>query len=116
MNFLEGTVRSNSHPDFALTDGSVIELDAVPATAAGRVVLGVRPEDIYVDEEGGAPAKVIVVEPTGAETHLAVEFGGHELTCVLRERVRLQPNQTVRLSFRKSAVLFFDPVSTSRIQ
>jgi multiple sugar transport system ATP-binding protein len=116
MNFLKGTARSNSHPGIALADGSVIQLDAVPATAGGSVVLGVRPEDIYLDSEGGAPARVIVVEPTGAETHLAVELGGHELTCVLRERVSLQANETVKLSFRRSASHFFDPVSTNRIQ
>ncbi|MDW6026182.1 TOBE domain-containing protein [Mesorhizobium sp. BAC0120] len=56
------------------------------------------------------------MEPTGAETHLVVQLGGHELTCVLRERVRPQPNETVRLSFRKPAVHFFDPVSANRIQ
>jgi multiple sugar transport system ATP-binding protein len=116
MNFLKGTARSNSHPGIALADGSIIQLDGVPATDGGSVVLGVRPEDIYVDNEGGTPAKVIVVEPTGAETHLAVELGGHELTCVLRERVSLQANEMVRLSFRRSALHFFDPVSTNRIQ
>src|SRR5262249_49477092 len=46
MNFLEGTVRSNSHLGFKLADGSVIELDAVPAP--GRAVLGIRPEAIYI--------------------------------------------------------------------
>ena len=116
MNFLEGTVHSNPHPAFELTDGSAVQLAAVPAGAVGRVVLGVRPEDIFVDNDAGTPAKVIVVEPTGAETHLAVELGGHEVTCVLRERVSLQPNATVNLSFRKSAVHFFDPASTNRIQ
>jgi multiple sugar transport system ATP-binding protein len=115
MNFLAGTARSNSHAGIALADGSIIPLDAVPATAGGSVVLGVRPEDVYLDDENGTPARVIVVEPTGAETHLAVELGGHEFTCVLRERVSLHANETVKLSFRKQAVHFFDPISTSRI-
>jgi multiple sugar transport system ATP-binding protein len=116
MNFLTGTVYANPHPSFELADGTVILLAAVPDGAAGGGVLGVRPEDILVDNEGGTPARVIVVEPTGAETHLAVELGGHELTCVLRERVTLHPNETVKLSFRKSAVHFFDPQSSKRIQ
>jgi multiple sugar transport system ATP-binding protein len=116
MNFLEGTARNNSHPGITLADGSVIQLDAVPATAGGNVVLGVRPEDIYLDHESGTPARVIVVEPTGAETHLAVELGNHELTCVLRERIGLHANETVKLSFRKSALHFFDPVSTNRVR
>jgi multiple sugar transport system ATP-binding protein len=115
MNFIEGTVRSNPHPSFELADGSVIPLSGVPAGVAGRLVLGVRPEDIHIDNGAGAPAKVIVVEPTGAETHLAVELGGHELVCVLRERVSLQPNEIVKLAFRKSAMHLFDPASTNRI-
>jgi multiple sugar transport system ATP-binding protein len=115
MNFLEGTVSSNPHPGLQLADGTSVHLDAIPAEVMGRAVVGVRPEDILLDAEAGTPAKVIVVEPTGAETHLAVEMAGHELTCVLRERVRLQPNETVKLSFRREAVHFFDPVSTQRI-
>jgi multiple sugar transport system ATP-binding protein len=116
MNFLEGTVQSSPQPGFALADGTIVPLDGVPAAASGRIVLGIRPEDIFIDNEGGAPARVIVVEPTGAETHLMVELGGHSLTCVLRERVGLQPNETIRLSFRRPAVHFFDPASTNRIQ
>jgi multiple sugar transport system ATP-binding protein len=115
MNFLEGTVSSNPHPGFQLADGTSIHVDAIPAGVTGSMVLGVRPEDIRLDPEAGTPARVVVVEPTGAETHLAVEMAGHELTCVLRERVRLQPNETVKLTFRREAVHFFDPVSTQRI-
>jgi multiple sugar transport system ATP-binding protein len=116
MNFIQGTARGNSHPGLALADGSVIQLDAVPATVGEKIMLGVRPEDIYLDSESGTPARVIVVEPTGAETHLSVELGGHELTCVLRERVALHANETVKLSFRKSTLHFFDPATTNRIQ
>jgi multiple sugar transport system ATP-binding protein len=36
--------------------------------------------------------------------------------CVLRERVDLHPNEMVKLSFRKSAVHFFDPTSTNRVR
>jgi multiple sugar transport system ATP-binding protein len=116
MNFLDGVVHGDPHPGFELADGSVIHLESIPAAVGGRVVLGVRPEDIYVDNGGGAPAKVIVVEPTGAETHLAVSMAGHELVCVLRERVSLHVNETVNLSFRKSAVHFFDPASAVRLR
>ena len=116
MNFIEGTVRDDPHPGLELDDGSIIPLSAIPPGASGRrLVLGVRPEDIHIDSETGAAAKVIVVEPTGAETHLSVEMAGHELVCVLRERVTLKPDETVMLSVRKSAVHFFDPASGSRI-
>ena len=78
-------------------------------------MLGVRPESIHIDSKTGTPAKVIVVEPTGAETHLSVKMAGHELVCVLRERVSLRPDETVLLSLGKSIVHFFDPASGDRI-
>jgi multiple sugar transport system ATP-binding protein len=43
--------------------------------------LGVRPEHFVISPDG-APAEVIVVEPTGSETLLAIRAGGVELTCV----------------------------------
>src|SRR5262245_39241904 len=98
MNFLTGRIAHEGQQGFVLGDGTVLQVEAMLGRSAGDIVLGVRPEDIYVDNENGAAAKVIVVEPTGAETHLAVKLGGYEVTCVLRERVSLQPNQQVKLS------------------
>ena len=55
----------------------------------------------------------MVVEPTGSETMLAVRALGQELTCVLRERVRERPGETV--SLRPNRVHFFDAETGRRL-
>ena len=115
MNFIDGTLRSNGSARLELADGMAIQLGRIPANSDNRkVVFGIRPEDIRIVERGTA-AKLIVVEPTGSETLLAIEFAGQELTCLLRERASYQPGQEVNLSFASKAVHFFDPENGQRI-
>ena len=70
MNVLRGSVRGNS----------VEALDArwpLPADFGreGQAVdYGIRPTDLVLADQG-VPAKVVVVEPTGAETELLLEVG-----------------------------------------
>ena len=56
-----------------------------------------------------------MVEPTGSETLLSIEFAGQEVICLLRERAALLPGQDVKLSFASKAVHFFDPEFGARI-
>ncbi|ARM92065.1 ABC transporter ATP-binding domain-containing protein (plasmid) [Rhizobium sp. CIAT894] len=79
------------------------------------LTLGIRPEDIAFGGETGIDAVVKVVEPTGSETHVAVEVDGRELTWVVRERVELVPEQRVKFSFETSKVHFFDQQTQQRL-
>jgi multiple sugar transport system ATP-binding protein len=115
MNFLEGTLRSQSGPTLELAGGGFIPLSRMPDGSDSRkVVFGIRPEEIRIVEEG-VPARLIVVEPTGSETLLSIDFAGQELTCLLRQRASLSPGQEVKLSFASHSVHFFDPDSGERI-
>ncbi|MGO7565667.1 TOBE domain-containing protein, partial [Rhizobium johnstonii] len=61
-----------------------LALSRAPANAANRpLTLGIRPEEITFGGENGVDAVVKVVEPTGSETHVAVELEGRELTWVV---------------------------------
>jgi multiple sugar transport system ATP-binding protein len=115
MNFVEGTLRGGDVPTLALDDGTSLPLGTMPRDTAGRrVIFGIRPEDITLDDAGIA-AKVLVTEPTGSETHVLVDLGGRQLVCLLRTRLHLHSGDTVKLSFRTPAAHFFDPETTSRI-
>jgi multiple sugar transport system ATP-binding protein len=116
MNFLEGTVTDGASPSLRIAGGTLIPLSQSPSNAQSKdVVVGIRPEDISIGDEDGIPATVIVVEPTGSETHLAVQLAGREITCVLRQRVTLVPDETVRLSFNSPNVHFFDKATQERL-
>jgi len=116
MNFLEGSLQDSGGPLFTLAGGSRAKLSRAPSASAGRpLVLGIRPEDIALGGEDGVDAVVKVVEPTGSETHVAVDVEGKELTWVVRERVELVPDQRVKLSFETAKVHFFDQQTQQRL-
>jgi multiple sugar transport system ATP-binding protein len=116
MNFLEGSMIEGTSPSLQIEGGTIVALSQCPANAQGKqVIVGIRPEDISIGDEDGIPATVIVVEPTGSETHLAVQLAGREITCVLRQRVTLVPDETVRLSFKSANVHFFDRATQERL-
>lgn len=113
MNFVPGRVRANGRLTFTTETGLSIPLADAPAGVDGRpLILGVRPEHFDLAPDGIA-AEVVVVEPTGSETMLAVRAGGQDLTCVLRERVRERPGETV--SLRPNRVHFFDAETGRRL-
>ncbi|MGM4914747.1 ABC transporter ATP-binding protein [Rhizobium sp. 768_B6_N1_8] len=116
MNFLEGTLENSGSPSLALPGGARVKLSQAPENSAGKsLTLGIRPEDISLAGDEGIEAVVKVIEPTGSETHVAVEVEGKELTWVVRERVSLAPEQRIKLSFATPKVHFFDRQTQNRL-
>ena len=90
-------------------------LATAPAGINGRpIMLGIRPEHFAVAADG-VPAQVVVVEPTGSETLLAVRMGGQDVTCVFRERVLPKPGETIRLRPDPNLIHVFDQESGLRL-
>ncbi len=118
MNFLEGVVVG--HEDSACLDlgdaGRVPLAGRVRQAAGKRVIVGIRPEAIAIADTGGIPAEVLVVEPTGSETHLAVRLGGQEIVVVLRSRVSLAAGERVCLSLETASFHVFDSDTGERLQ
>ena len=99
MNFLPGTLRRRSGAaQVEMNDGTLID---APLTSGGvdgqSVVYGTRPEHLMLASEGGIPADVVVMEPTGMDTFVACRHGGVDLSAVFRERHDFPPGSTIRL-------------------
>jgi multiple sugar transport system ATP-binding protein len=119
MNVLPGVLRRS---------GGTVQVEAkgqhwpVPTGLAGgadgqAVSYGIRPSDLKISESGnGIPAKVIVVEPTGAETELLVEVGGQQLVVVIHGRTQAQPDEIVHLTMDGGKAHVFDGASGQRIE
>jgi len=115
MNVVPGTLRR--------VNGSV-EVEAVgarwpaPASASGNdgqaVQYGVRPTDLRLAPNGIA-AKVVVVEPTGAETEMLVQVADSEFIIVLHGRTDAQPGDTVHLELDAASAHLFDAGSGKRL-
>ncbi|MEY2875145.1 MAG: hypothetical protein RLZZ373_2516, partial [Pseudomonadota bacterium] len=63
----------------------------------------------------GIAARVIVVEPTGAETELLVQVGDAQLVVVIHDRTDVQPDDTVYLAVDASKAHVFDSRSQQRL-
>jgi len=116
MNFLPGTLRRNGHgAHVELRDGT--QLDA-PPDAGGLdgqpVVMGLRPEHLALAERG-IPSRVVVVEPTGADTLVACRHADHDLSVVFRERHAFTPDSTIHLQPDIGRAHLFDAATGQRL-
>ena len=87
----------------------------IPAGSGEALTLGVRPEHLRLDSSG-LEARVLVVEPTGSETHLVADVSGSKVTCLLRERISVRPGDHIRLSVDSAHLHLFRADSGERIE
>jgi multiple sugar transport system ATP-binding protein len=106
MNMVKGLWR-----DGAVNVGTVSIPVARPMTAADgqEVLIGLRPEHLSLSEGvGSLPARVEVIEPTGADTMLMCKLGEEDMVAVVRDRVTLRPGDDVRLRPELDKLHVFD--------
>jgi multiple sugar transport system ATP-binding protein len=117
MNVIEGDVRRSDGRCAVEAHGALWPVPAGTMAEEGKAVhYGVRPGDMTLsDPANGVPAKVIVVEPTGAETELLVEVGEAKITLAIHGRVDAQPDQMVGLVIASESVHLFDRQSGQRL-
>ena len=114
MNLLLATVEQSGR-SLAFEGLSLVSL-ARQEMAPGRLVtLGIRPEHLSLSGDG-FPAQVVVVEPTGSETHVVFSVKSHEITAVFRERQTLKPGDTVSLSIDPANIHLFDESTGIRLE
>ena len=114
MNFLPGVLRREGNNIHVRTETGV-ELP-LPSTAGGsdgqKVVYGVRPEHLALGEGGGGvPARVNVVEPTGADTFVFSEIGGTPICATFSERHAFKPGEMISLQLQLDVLHLFDSES-----
>ncbi len=80
---------------------------------------GIRPTDLQLADGAGGPAgipaRVVVVEPTGAETELLVDVGGQSLVVVMHGRTTARPDDTVHLRVDAAKAHVFDAKGGQRL-
>ncbi|MBT9369660.1 sn-glycerol-3-phosphate ABC transporter ATP-binding protein UgpC [Rhizobium sp. CSW-27] len=115
MNMLKGRLDPENPQVFVAVDGTRLPLARAYPLAVGRnLVYGLRPEYIRLDGAGHR-AEVVVIEPTGYETQIVVNFGGSEVTCVFRERVDVRPGEAITIAIDPANVHLFDADSGQRL-
>lgn len=118
MNFLSGKImRRNGSAAVALDQGGEISLPASRLPADGQsVTLGLRPEHLTLSNgAAGIQARVLVVEPTGAEIEVLFETPSGRVTAVFAERHPFKPGDSVTLSVVPERCHLFDSESGKRL-
>jgi len=113
MNLLEVEVSRENGDYHARREGLDIVIPAErgeKAAGKGKVILGIRPEDVTIGDEG-TPAEVFVVEPLGRDDLVNIRIGGISIHVLADPAMGLAMGQNVKLDFNASEVQFFDPVT-----
>nr|WP_225977975.1 TOBE domain-containing protein [Paracidovorax avenae] len=86
------------------------------------MLYGARPEHFTLagagdGGDGALPARVVVVEPTGAETQVALSVGsgGHDVLAAFRDRIEVRPGEPLWLWPQAAQAHVFDAASGARL-
>lgn len=72
------------------------------------LLLGIRPEDIVIDENGDFDAEVYSTLPSGMETIVKIKIKKIILTCVVFGDVDFKIGKKIKISFPSSKYILFD--------
>jgi len=91
-------------PSINLVAPAELGLGALPPAVA---TVGLRPEDIHF-AQGGRPARILQLEPLGAETVVRLQLGELELLALAPPGRSLRQGETVPVGFAPESLLQFD--------
>ncbi|TWB12453.1 carbohydrate ABC transporter ATP-binding protein (CUT1 family) [Rhizobium sp. ERR 1071] len=111
MNLLNGRFDADGgKPVFKTNEGILLPLpDNAPRVSGVEGVYGIRPEYFTLSPANvGIPARVVVVEPLGSETHITATVGGQTIVTVFHDRLDIEPEGTIWLQPRTERICLFD--------
>jgi len=112
MNIIDGRITNGQ---FVANDGTRVDIDLAPGEFEDLPVkLGVRPEDMPLDDNG-LSGTIVTIEPTGSETHVTLTIAGTLLSGVFRERISNQPGSELRVRFNQERLHLFDAETGIRL-
>jgi multiple sugar transport system ATP-binding protein len=116
MNFLSGRIAPNGMAVFETDSGRTLPLPPQldPSAKGRRAICGIRPEDLTL-AEGGLPAEVVIIEPTGSEIQVMARIDGQPVVAVFRERHLFKPGEMMSLLPQARSMHLFDAETGRRL-
>ena len=115
MNLIEGVVDGEGdQPAARLKDGTAIRIAATRKVKRGQpVTIGLRPEHIGSTIGGNISlsGRTVLVEPTGAQTHVVFELAGDQVTAVVDGEQPVKVNTPFAATVHHERVHVFDRAS-----
>jgi multiple sugar transport system ATP-binding protein len=116
MNFIDAQVQIEQGVAKAIfADGKSLVLSQEGLSAGQKIVVGLRPEFITAGSANALEGPVVMVEPTGAQTLVYVQFGGKTITVIVDGGTELAVGDAFSAGIEPAQILLFDPVSGARI-
>jgi multiple sugar transport system ATP-binding protein len=117
MNILTGVLKVVEGRRWVESAGQSWPVGPGLAGQPGQAVsYGIRPGDMTLSATGqGIAAKVVVVEPTGAETELLLDVGGERVVLVMHGRTDAKPDDVVYLDIDAPKTHLFDGSTGQRL-
>ncbi len=115
MNLIEGVVDGEGdQPAARLKDGTAIRIAATRKVKRGQpVTIGLRPEHIgsTIGGDISLSGRTVLVEPTGAQTHVVFELAGDQVTAVVDGEQLVKVNTPFAATVHHERVHVFDRAS-----
>ncbi|MEO2039540.1 MAG: sn-glycerol-3-phosphate ABC transporter ATP-binding protein UgpC [Martelella sp.] len=113
MNLLPGTiVAADGAPAVRFADGTVLAIsgDHAGLTPDRKVTVGLRPEHLNPDIGTGSVINgtALLVEPTGAQSHVVFELGGQHVTAIVDGEREVRHGQPFEAKIDPERVHIFD--------
>ena len=129
MNMLEVEVKPDGDGFVARREGLELRIPrdrAQGAVGPEKVLMGVRPEDVHIEQTGGRPedeqssasgisGQVTTVEPMGRETLVEIAVEDNSFRALVEPTVRVSMHEMVRIELDVDRVHFFDLDTTQSL-
>ncbi|RMF40723.1 MAG: ABC transporter ATP-binding protein [Alphaproteobacteria bacterium] len=93
-----------------------IRVDGLPDRLGGDVVIGIRPEDCTVADEGHLSAEVFGLEPTGDVTYLTLRAGDKLIEVKADRSYRVPLGSGATVAFDPARIYLFDAATGERLR
>ncbi|MCX7175912.1 MAG: ABC transporter ATP-binding protein [Proteobacteria bacterium] len=119
MNFLNGTLAC----DRSMVRFAAGQVDLDVSNYAFKheprhdmtVVLGIRPEQIQIGDQGNLTGVVSLVEPMGNHEIVWIDYCGHSLAAIVQEMREFKADDRVRFSVDAAKISIFDQFDEARL-
>ena len=110
ITVLTGTLRCAESPHLLLDSGDKICLPiaSYDVKAGATISIGIRPEDIALDDNSNLEFAIDFVEKIGASSNFFGNIGGHQIRVTSSYGKNYQSGDRLRISFNPNKIHFFD--------
>jgi len=110
MNLIDGIVDGDTdNPVVRLAEGAAIAISSDRRVRRGQSVkIGLRPEHLTAGGSDSICGQTLLVEPTGAQTHVLFEFAGQQMTAIVDGDRPIRHGTPFRAGIDQNLVHVFD--------